>query len=79
MRMPRIKIKKDHKHVLEKNIAKKALAAAREIENLPEPTEKDIVAVYKDALEEARRLQKLLKPEWFVKDIDKPKTKRRKK
>ncbi len=72
------KIKKDHRHVVEKSLAKKALAAAKEIEKLPEPTKKEIVAVYKDALEEARRLQKLLKPEWFVKDVDKPGKKKKK-
>lgn len=79
MRMPRVKIKKDHRHVIEKNLVKKTLAAAKELEKIPEPTEKEIVSIYKDALEEARRLQKLLKPEWFVKDVDKPGKKLRKK
>jgi hypothetical protein len=51
-------------------IEKKALAAAKELEKIPMPTEKDIVKIYKQGMEEAQRLQKLLKPEWFVKDED---------
>ncbi len=74
-----VKIKKNHRHTVEKGIAKKALKAAKELEQLPTPTKQEIVKLYKEGLEEAKRLQKLLKPEWFVKDVDKPgkKTKKR--
>ena len=66
------KIKKpSHKHVVPKDLVKKALAAAKELEKLPQPTEKQIVALYKQGLQEAERLNKLLKPEWFVGDKDK--------
>jgi len=60
-------------------LVKKALAAAKELEKIPEPTEKDIVKIYKAGLEEARKLQKLLKPEWFVEDTDKQGKKLKKK
>ena len=73
------KIRKgSHKHVIPKDIAKQALKAAKELEKLPAPTKQEIVRLYKDGLEEAKRLQKLLKPEWFVKDVDKS-AKRKKK
>ncbi len=65
-------------NLIKKGIAKKALAAAKELEKIPAPSEKEIVAVYKKAFEEAKRLQKLLKPEWFVKDTDKPARKKKK-
>lgn len=64
------KIKRNHARVIPKDLAKRALRAAKELEKLPEPGKKEIVALYKDAFEEARRLQKMLKPEWFVKDVD---------
>lgn len=65
-----VKIRKDHARVIPKDIAKRALKAAKELEKLPEPSKKEIVALYKEAFEESRRLQKMLKPEWFVKDVD---------
>lgn len=65
------KIKKAaHTHVVPKNTAKDALKAAKELERLPLPTDKEIVKLYKEGLEEARKLQKLLTPEWFVEDTD---------
>ncbi|MEM2916141.1 MAG: hypothetical protein QXT19_02180 [Candidatus Woesearchaeota archaeon] len=60
-------------------IGKKALVAAKELEKIPEPSREEIVKIYKEGMHEAERLQKLLKPEWFVKDIDKPGKKLRKK
>ncbi len=59
-------------------VEKKALAAAKELEKIPEPSKEEITKIYKEGIKEVQRLQKLLKPEWFVKDIDKPakKTKR---
>ncbi len=53
-------------------IEKKALAAAKELEKIPEPSKEEITRIYREGLKEVGRLQKLLKPEWFVKDIDKP-------
>lgn len=70
--------KQVHKHI-HPNITKKALAGARELEKIPMPSKEDVVKVYKEALEEAKRLQKLLKPEWFVKDIDRKGRKLKKK
>ncbi len=52
-------------------IEKKALSRAKALEKIPEPSKEDIVRLYKEGLREAERLQKLLKPEWFVKDVDK--------
>ncbi|MEM4253795.1 MAG: hypothetical protein QXR48_00185 [Candidatus Woesearchaeota archaeon] len=60
------------KHSKNCKIEKKALAAAKELEKIPEPSREEISKIYREGIEEARRLQKLLKPEWFVKDIDKP-------
>ncbi len=60
-------------------IEKKALAAAKELEKIPEPSKEEIVEIYKEGIHGAERLQKLLKPEWFVKDIDKPGKKLKKK
>ena len=53
-----------------KKEVQKALAKAHEIEKIPVPTRKEIVAIYKEGMEEAEKLRKLLKPEWFIKDTD---------
>lgn len=66
--MPRVKNKK---------LVKKALAAAKELEKIPFPTAEEIASVYKEGIEEAGRLQKLLKPSWFVRDVDVKKKKRK--
>lgn len=68
-----------YKHRKNCVIEKKALKAAKKLEKIPEPTEKDVQKIYKAALEESRQLERLLKPEWFVKDVDKPPKKQRKK
>jgi hypothetical protein len=60
-------------------VEKKAISAAKELEKIPEPTKKEIAEIYKEGMEEAQRLQKLLKPEWFVEDTDKPGRKLKKK
>lgn len=60
-------------------LVKKALAAAKELEKIPAPSDKEIVGLYKEGIEEARKLQKLLKPEWFVDDTDKQGRKLKKK
>lgn len=47
---------------------KEAMKLAKELEKIPEPTDKDIVNIYKEAKDSVNRLQKMLKPEWFVED-----------
>jgi hypothetical protein len=68
---------------VKKGLAKKALAAAKELEHVHEPSRAEITHIYKEGLQHARELQKLLKRAWFVKDTDKaphpgdvPRTKR---
>ena len=56
-----------------KKEVRKAMEKARELEKIPVPTKEEIVAIYKDGLEEAEKLRKLLKPQWFVKDEHKKK------
>ncbi len=53
-----------------KKEVQKALAKAHEIEKVPVPTRQEIVKIYKEGMEEAEKLRKLLKPEWFIKDTD---------
>ena len=48
----------------------KALARAKELEKLPDPSREEIVSIYKDALEQAEKLNKLLEPQWFIRDED---------
>ncbi len=67
------------KHKKNCAIEKKALKAAKKLEKIPEPTNRDIEKILKESIAEARQLQKLLKPEWFVKDTDKPSKKQKKK
>jgi len=69
--MPKTK-KSGQKRAASKDISKKALAAAKELEKIPMPSREEIVKYYKEGLEEAKRLQRLLKPVWFVDDTDKP-------
>jgi len=57
-----------------KKEVRKALVRAKEIEKIPVPTKQEIVKIYKQGLEEAEKLRKLLKPQWFVKDTDVKKT-----
>ncbi|MBS3147626.1 hypothetical protein J4219_01955 [Candidatus Woesearchaeota archaeon] len=49
----------------------KALARAKELERLPDPTNEEIAAIYKDAMEKAGELNKLLEPCWFINDVHK--------
>jgi len=51
-------------------IVKDALKAAKALEKIPVPSDKDIAALNKAGLSHAQQLQQLLKPEWFVKDTD---------
>ena len=53
-----------------KKEVRKAMEKAKELERIPVPTKEEIVAIYKEGLEEAEKLRKLLKPQWFVRDED---------
>ncbi|VVB81542.1 Uncharacterised protein [uncultured archaeon] len=53
-----------------KKEVRKAMVKAKEIEKIPVPTKEEIVSVYKEGMEEAEKLRKLLKPQWFVRDTD---------
>jgi hypothetical protein len=64
---------------VKRGIAKKALAGARKLEKIPFPSISELKKEHSKDLVEVKNLQKLLKPEWFVKDTDKPKAGRRKK
>jgi len=46
----------------------KAMAKAKELEKIPAPTKEEIVKIYKEGMEEAENLRKLLKPAWFLLD-----------
>lgn len=56
----------------------KALARAKELERLPDPTNEEIAAIYKDAMEKAGELNKLLEPCWFINDTHKQQPKKAK-
>lgn len=47
---------------------RKALELAKKLESQPVPSRQEIAETYKVGMEEARKLQKLLAPEWFVRD-----------
>ena len=47
-----------------------ALKKAKDLEKQHVPSREEIVSVYKEGLEEAEKLKKLLKPTWFVRDTD---------
>ena len=49
-----------------KKDVRKAMEKAKELEKVPVPSKEEIVAIYKEGLEEAEKLRKLLKPQWFV-------------
>ena len=63
----------------------KARKKAKELEKTPIPTTEEIVEIYKDGMEEAEKLKKLLKPQWFLDDkclktkksLDKPTRKKK--
>ncbi len=59
---------------------REAMEKAKELEKKPVPTTEEIVGIYKEGLQEAEKLRKLLSPEWFVKDVhEKPKKAKTKK
>ncbi len=57
-----------------KKEVRQAMEKAKELEKVPIPTKEEIVAIYKEGLEEAEKLRKLLKPSWFVGDKHRKKT-----
>ena len=62
-----------------KKEVREAMELAKQLEKTSVPTTEEIVAIYKDGMEEAEKLRKLLKPSWFVKDVDRHVRKKRKK
>jgi len=61
-----------------KKAVKEAMKKAKELEKIPEPTDKDILKIYKDARQSVKRLHKMLKPEWFVEEPKRQKKKKKK-
>ena len=59
-------------------MVREAMKKAKELEKIPEPTDKDILKIYKDTKESVKRLHKMLEPEWFVEEPKKKKTKKKK-
>lgn len=60
-------------------LVKEALKAAKALEKIPLPSDKELLAMAKEGLAHAQQLQKMLKPEWFVKDVDASSKKKAKK
>jgi len=56
-----------------KKEVRNAMERAKELEKIPVPTTEEIVAIYKEGMEEAEKLRKLLKPQWFVGETHKKK------
>ncbi|GEM_PF-3334728 len=48
----------------------KALAEARRLAAEPEPPKGQAEQVYQDGIAQAEKLKHLLKPSWFIRDID---------
>ncbi len=63
----------------EKKEVKKALKKAKELEKEHILTPKEEVGVQREAISLSEKLQKLLKPAWFVKDVHKRKAVKKKK
>jgi len=57
-----------------KKEVRNAMERAKELEKIPLPSKEEITAIYKEGLEEAEKLRKLLKPQWFIADIHKKKS-----
>ena len=51
---------------MKKEEIRKALAKAKKLEKMPDPSIKEIEAINKDSMKQAQKLRKLLKPTWFV-------------
>jgi len=63
---------------MEKKEVKKALKKSKELEKEHILTPKEEVGIQKEAVSLSEQLQKLLKPAWFVKDVHKRKTVKKK-
>ncbi|OYT32714.1 hypothetical protein B6U93_00680 [Candidatus Woesearchaeota archaeon ex4484_78] len=44
----------------------KALAEAKKLEKMPEPSKEEIKKIYRNRMKQAQKLRQLLKPTWFV-------------
>jgi len=56
-----------------KKTVKEALKKAKELEKKPVPTKAEVLSIYKEGITSAQKLNKLLKPAWFVSDKHTPK------
>ncbi len=56
----------------------KAMKAAKKLEKIPMPKDKDLLKVYKDTKQSIQRLNKLLKPQWYLDDTTNKKKIRKK-
>jgi len=63
---------------LMKKVVKEAMARAKELEKKPVPRKEDVLKIYKEGLEEAKKLNKLLKPSWFISDTHKVPSRKKK-
>ncbi|MBI4147736.1 hypothetical protein HY490_00425 [Candidatus Woesearchaeota archaeon] len=52
------------------DIAEQAMKKAKEVENIPAPSDEEIVEIYKDGIAQGEKLKKLLKTDWYLKDKD---------
>lgn len=57
---------------------KDAMKRAKKLEKIPKPKDKEILKIYKDAKTSIQRLNKLLKPQWYL-GTTTPKSSKRKK
>jgi hypothetical protein len=74
-------MEKEAKKLKKDRVVRKALAEAKKLEAEPVPTKEELAKFYKEGMQEAETLRKLLEPSWFIKDIhvEKKKKKTRKK
>ena len=54
-----------------KKVVKEAMKKAKEIEKIPTPSREEVLELYKAGLKSAEKLNKLLKPQWFISDVHK--------
>lgn len=60
-----------------KKTTEKAMKLAKKLEAKTVPSRKEIAQVYKKGMAEAKKLQQLLEPSWFVKDVHKKKSRKK--
>ncbi|MEM3154031.1 MAG: hypothetical protein QW165_00490 [Candidatus Woesearchaeota archaeon] len=61
-----------------KKEVRKAMEKAKELEKIPLPSKQEITTIYKEGMQEAEKLRKLLKPAWFMHDTGVKKRRRKK-